>query len=120
MTRQSDRSPSPGRGGQDIAAVEECVAGGAEQQWDVSDLPLVRQVRNVATGRCLQDGGAGVAVMGPCGGQLASLWVATGPEDARQLRNLASGQCLAALPGIGVAVVGACSDAANQRWGIDG
>ncbi|GAA2363145.1 hypothetical protein [Streptomyces carpaticus] len=107
--------------GEELARVRACVAGSANQQWEVSGPAVAQQLRNAATGQCLRDGGAGVAVMGPCGEQpfaeWASLWIATGPEDARQFRNLSTLQCVAALPGITAAPIGQCDDVPAQQWG---
>lgn len=106
--------------GEELARVRECVTGGTEQQWEVRGSTLAQQLRNVATGRCLWDGGEGVAVMGSCGEQpfveLGSLWIATGPEDARQFRNITTLQCVSSVPGITVAPIGQCDDVPNQQW----
>ncbi|MFD8602298.1 hypothetical protein AMK14_04535 [Streptomyces sp. TSRI0445] len=90
--------------------------GMSYQRWGVrSSANGAHQLRNHATGLCLDDGGREVAAR-PCDGRAAQKWTLTSREDeAVRLENVSTGRCLdesadglRALP---------CVTGSRQAWG---
>ncbi|MFJ2852250.1 RICIN domain-containing protein [Streptomyces rubiginosohelvolus] len=90
--------------------------GMSYQRWGLrSSANGAHQLRNHATGLCLDDGGREVAAR-PCDGRAAQKWTLTSREDeAVRLANVSTGRCLdesadglRALP---------CVTGSRQEWG---
>ncbi|MFI2117413.1 RICIN domain-containing protein [Streptomyces rubiginosohelvolus] len=90
--------------------------GMSYQRWGLrSSADGAHQLRNHATGLCLDDGGREVAAR-PCDGRAAQKWTLTSREDeAVRLANVSTGRCLdesadglRALP---------CVTGSRQEWG---
>ncbi|GGS24051.1 hypothetical protein GCM10010252_74050 [Streptomyces aureoverticillatus] len=74
-----------------------------------------RQLRNHATGKCLDHGGDGLRTV-PCGADSSQWWVfVTGGDEAVGLRNEATGRCLADHRRPGLRAM-SCAPARHQKW----
>lgn len=74
-----------------------------------------RQLRNHATGKCLDDGGKGLRTV-PCGAAPSQRWLfVAGADEAVGVRNTVTGRCLADHSRPGLRAL-RCASTRHQKW----
>ncbi len=97
-----------------IPSQEQCVDTGF-QLWTFEDAVAGHyRIRNIATGKCLANGGTTVVRQLSCADGPAQMWDLTGSGHVFRISNVSVGRCIARHSLSGAIVLGTCVPSSSQ------